>query len=255
MLDKGLKKETNKLNIIITGGASGLGRHLVEYYLAQGSNVISLDLDSNLLSELERQNPNLRSITCDLTKQDQLTKAFKRIDAEFGTMNVLINNAGIIHNEPLFSFFKKGAKGHDIDSWQRVIDINLTAVFATSSFFVEQLAMKRQPGVIINVSSVSSKGTAGQSAYSASKAGVNALTKTWAKELGALGIRVVSVSPGYIDSDAMHAAVPEKIQREIIQNTALKKLGSKNNVLQAIDCAIHNDFMTGNIIDVDGGLT
>lgn len=243
------------LNIIITGGASGLGRYLVEHYITQGCNVVSLDLMVDSLRELELKYDNFIALPCDLTQQSQIDKAFESIKEKFGVMNMLINNAGIIHNEPLFNFFGKDSKRHNIDAWKRVIDINLTSVFSTTNYFVEQLAMSRKKGVIINMSSVSSKGTAGQSAYSASKAGVNALTSTWAKELGVLGIRVISISPGYIDSDAMHAAVPDDIQKEIIQKTALRKLGHKENILQAVEAAIQNDFMTGNILDVDGGYT
>lgn len=247
--------KTRPLNIIITGGASGLGRYLVEYFITQNCNVVSLDLTVDSLIELELEYDNFCALSCDLTQQSQLEQAFDSIKQKFGTMNVLINNAGVIHNEPLFNFFGKDSKRHNFDSWKKVIDINLTSVFLTTNYFVEQLAMQRKKGVVINMSSVCARGTAGQSAYSASKAGINALTKTWAKELGVLGIRVISISPGYIDSDSMHTAVSKEIQGDIIQKTALRKLGQKKDILQAVEAAIHNDFMTGNILDVDGGYT
>jgi 3-oxoacyl-[acyl-carrier protein] reductase len=247
--------KNNMRNIIVTGGASGLGRYFVEFYLSTGANVVSLDKTSEPLSELAKQYSNLLSIECDLTDVDELAIAFKNIENVFGIMNILINNAGVIHNEPLFSFFRKGSKRHAIESWQKVIDINLTAIFTTTNFFVEQLAMNRKPGVIVNISSVSAGGTAGQSAYSASKAGVDALTKTWSKELGPLGIRAISIAPGYIDSQAMHNAVPVDVLKEITDKTALRKVGNKDNILQAVNMAINNDFMTGNIIDVNGGFT
>jgi 3-oxoacyl-[acyl-carrier protein] reductase len=240
-------------NIIITGGGKGLGRHFVEYYLSTGANVVSLDKDPFALSELANQYKNLLSLKCDLTDDEQLANAFEKIKNTFGCMNILINNAGVIHNEPLFSFFRKGTKRHDVYAWKKIIDINLTSVFSTTNYFVEQLAMKRKQGVIINISSVSAKGTAGQSAYSASKAAIEALTKTWSKELGPIGIRAVSIAPGYIDSHAMHAAVPEDVLNEIVSNTSLRKLGNKYDILQAVDMAINNDFMTGNILEVDGG--
>ncbi|WP_286233229.1 SDR family NAD(P)-dependent oxidoreductase [Thalassotalea sediminis] len=241
-------------NIIITGGANGLGRHMVEYLLEKGSNVISLDINASQLSDLEKSHENLASIQCDITNTNSLLSAFEQIKEKFHYADVLINNAGIIHNEPLFNFFNKGERTHNISAWKRVIDINLTASFETASYFVEQLALKRKKGVIVNISSVSSTGTAGQSAYAASKAGLNALTKTWAKELGSLGIRTVSISPGYIDSEAMHQAVPKEIQKDILSKTALRKLGSKESIMQAVELAIYNEFMTGTVIEVDGGL-
>jgi len=241
--------------IIITGGANGIGRNITEHYLEKGDNVVSLDINSEPLATLAKGSPQLLSLTCDITNIHDLTQSFQSIEETYGYANILINNAGVIHNEPLFSFFRQGNKRHDLESWHKVINVNLTAAFAVTNFFVEKLAMKRKPGVIINISSVSAKGTAGQSAYAASKAALNALTSTWAKELGSLNIRAISISPGYIDSAAMHAAVPEEIQKEILRKTALKKLGHADNIIQTINLAIENDFMTGNIIDIDGGYT
>lgn len=240
--------------IIITGGASGLGRVVLDHYLAAGHQVIALDLNVDPLETTQYQDLALLPLRCNITDPQQLTLAFARIKEVFGVADILINNAGIIHNEPLFNFFRQENKRHDIAAWDKVLNVNLTAAFLTTNFFVEQLAMARKTGVIINISSVSSKGTAGQSAYAASKAGLNALTKTWAKELGPLGIRAVSVSPGYIDSDSMHAAVSVGMKKEILSKVSLKKFGEADHILKAIDFAISNDYMTGNILDIDGGL-
>jgi|TARA_R110000868_G_scaffold39435_4_gene137392 3-oxoacyl-[acyl-carrier protein] reductase len=248
-----MTNENTDKTVIVTGGASGLGRYIVEYYLSQGAKVASFDLTPEPLAELALENANLLSLRCNITDNEELAQCFEAVESKWTFANVLINNAGIIHSEPLFSFLKPGNKRHNLEHWKKVLDINLTAAFCCAGYFAEQLAMQRKPGVIINISSVSAKGTAGQSAYGASKAGLNALTKIWANELGVLGIRVCSISPGYIDSDAMHAAVPKQIQQEIVNRTALRKLGTKSDVLQAIELVINNPFMTGNIVDVDGG--
>ena len=105
------------------------------------------------------------------------------------------------------------------------------------------------------MSSVSAQGTAGQGAYAASKAGLEALTRVWSKELGLLGIRCVAVAPGYIDTPSTHAAVAEGTLRSITDRVPLRRLGNLESILQAVRFAIENDYATGATIHVDGGLT
>ena len=123
-----------------------------------------------------------------------------------------------------------------------------------TSVVVEQMVMHRSKGVIVNISSISACGNEGQTAYSAAKAGVNAMTVTWSKELGPMGIRCNAISPGFIDTDSTHNALKEKIIAHIHSNTPLRRLGQVEEVSQAVASVIANDFINGVILNVDGGL-
>jgi 3-oxoacyl-[acyl-carrier protein] reductase len=112
----------------------------------------------------------------------------------------------------------------------------------------------RTKGVVVSLTSVCAKGNAGQSAYSAAKAGVEALTRVWAKELGPLGLRFVAVAPGYIDTPSTRSAVPDEILDTLKRETPLRRLGHPEHVAQAIRFAIENDMLTATTLEVDGGL-
>ena len=103
----------------------------------------------------------------------------------------------VLKDQPLISISSKGLQKHKISLWKKILDTNLSSVFYMTSNVVEKMSLKKTKGIIINVSSISSTGNPGQTAYSAAKAGVNALTKTWSKELNYLGIRVAGISPGF----------------------------------------------------------
>ena len=123
-----------------------------------------------------------------------------------------------------------------------------------SSLATISIVMHRSKGVIVNISSISACGNEGQTAYSAAKAGVNAMTVTWSKELGPMGIRCNAISPGFIDTDSTHNALKEKIIAHIHSNTPLRRLGQVEEVSQAVASVIANDFINGVILNVDGGL-
>src|SRR6202044_1918411 len=113
----------------------------------------------------------------------------------------------------------------DSSMWEKVLSTNLSAAFYTSKHVVEAMLKKRKKGVIVNISSVSARGNAGQSAYSAAKAGLEALTKVWAKELAPMGIRCFAVAPGFCDTDSTHAAISDRVLEETIKRVPLKRLG------------------------------
>ncbi|WDE00559.1 SDR family NAD(P)-dependent oxidoreductase [Thalassomonas actiniarum] len=232
--------------ILITAAASDLGRHLTQYYLAQGAEVISLDMAVESLQELKQAYSGLTCIPCDITQGKEINAAFAQIERQFGYVDVLINNASIKHNEPLFCFFRQGDRKHHLDAWQSVLDINLTAPFVISGYFVELLAAKSNPGVIVNISSASPSpgGKGGQSAYAASKAGLHALSKSWSRELRPLGIRVVSISP-----DDIHF-VADDANNTATKATGLRKLAGKEAILDLVNLAINHELMNGKVIDL-----
>jgi len=112
----------------------------------------------------------------------------------------------------------------------------------------------RTKGVIVNISSVSAGGNAGQSAYSAAKAGVNALTAVWAKELSPLGIRVVAVAPGFTETESTKETVSEATLRETVKKVPLRRLGKPEEIAEGVLGAIRNDFFNGKVLELDGGL-
>jgi 3-oxoacyl-[acyl-carrier protein] reductase len=177
----------------------------------------------------------------------------KTVDA-LGTVDALVNCTGLIHNEALVNLLKSSERRHRLSSWDAVIRANLTTVFVLGSVVAEQMASTRTPGVIVNLSSVASVGNAGQSAYSAAKAGVEALTAAWAKELGLLGIRVVAVAPGFIDVASTHAALSDSVIKEWVRRTPLRRLGRSDAVVATVIFALENDFLTGRTLRVDGGV-
>jgi 3-oxoacyl-[acyl-carrier protein] reductase len=113
---------------------------------------------------------------------------------------------------------------------------------------------RRAAGVVVSVSSVAAAGNAGQSAYAAAKAGVDALTRTWAKELGPMGLRFVSIAPGFLDTPSTHAALGEAHVARLKQAVPLRRLGSTDDVFAALRHAVESDYLTGTVLEVDGGL-
>ena len=172
-----------------------------------------------------------------------------------GPISILVNAVGYIHSAPLINIAARTDRRHSIEAWRRVIDLNLTAVFLATVSVVDRMVSTRTRGVVINFSSVAAAGNAGQGAYSAAKAGVNGMTKAWAKELGIMGIRFVAIAPGFIDTPSTRAALPEPVMSEWIKRTPLRRLGSVEDVISAVVFAIMNEHLTGKVIEIDGGLS
>lgn len=237
---------------IVTGGASGLGKAIVELLLQSGTRVAVLDINQEALNSLEASE-NILKIVCDITKEKEVAKAIEKTRVKFQKIDILVNNAGILYSEPLINIMSK-EKRHSIEKWQKVIDINLTAPFVLSSYVAEQMVMNRIKGVIVNISSISAKGNAGQSAYSAAKAGLESMTKVWAKELGSFGIRCVAVAPGFMNTESTHGAVTQEILDCVKREIPIKKLGKPEDIADAVKFAIQSDYMNGKTLQIDGGL-
>lgn len=243
----------NKL-IVVTGGASGLGRQIALALLQKNANIAVLDIDDEGLQTLSAEHSEISCRHCDVTDSDEVRQIVDELHIEFGTIDALINNAGLIHNEPLINIMAEGDRKHSLDAWQRVIRTNLTSTFLVGLHVAEKMVLDRTKGVIVNISSISASGNIGQSAYSAAKAGVNALTATWAKELGVMGIRVVAVSPGFIATESTRQALSEAGLKELERETPIRRLGKAEHVSTAVIFALENDYLTGKVINVDGGL-
>jgi 3-oxoacyl-[acyl-carrier protein] reductase len=246
--------ELKHAKILITGGGRGLGKYLAEQLLNDVEKVIILEKERALLSEL-KPSSKLVSYECDITDPGSVETIIKEIFDKEGGINVCINNAGIIHSEPLVNLLAKGDKKHNLSLWEKVINLNLNAVFYVSSNVVENMVAKRLNGVVINISSISAQGNVGQSAYSASKAGVEALSKTWSKELAMFKIRSVSIAPGFFNTASTRESLSETILQKWQKNIPLGRLGELEELLLAVKFVIVNEYFNGKTLSLDGGLT
>lgn len=246
-----MKKFENKV-VVITGGASGIGKAAVEKFAHQGAAVAIWDINAVQGKELELLLLNegfiARFIQVNTAHFEAVEKAANEVQRQFGKIDVLINNAGITRDATL--------QNMSPENWQQVIDVNLTGVFnctkAASSFMIAN-----KWGRIINTSSiVGLYGNYGQTNYAAAKSGIIGLTKTWARELGKFNITVNAVAPGFIATD-MIGSIPEKVIEMMKDKVPLKKLGNAADVanLYVFLASAEADFISGAVISIDGGLT
>ncbi len=239
--------------IVVTGGAAGLGLAIATALHEAGAIPVVVDRDAEALARVGA------ALACptflaDLTSAEAVDAMVESVCAG-GMPQGLINNAGIIRNAPLLNLFDPAERRHSLELWEEVIDVNLTAVFLVTRAFVARMAEKRVRGVVISMSSIAAKGNAGQGAYAAAKAGVEALTKSWARELGPLGFRFMAIAPGFIDTPSTRRALSEEVLTELKRRTPLRRLGQAEEVAQAVLYALKNDMATGSVLEVDGGIT
>lgn len=237
---------------LVTGGAKGLGLAIATHLQEQGAKIIVADLDAEALTVLPVK---MEGCVLDVTRLDDAKTVVKGLVERHGRIDVLVNNAGVIYSEPMVNIMNPSGMMHNLDSFRKSITANLDSVFIMTSAVVEQMVMRRTKGIIVNISSISAGGNEGQTAYSAAKAGVNAMTATWSKELGKLGIRCNAVAPGFIDTDSTRNALNESTIKHILSNTPLSRLGNAEEVAQAVASVITNDFMNGVVLNINGGLT
>jgi 3-oxoacyl-[acyl-carrier protein] reductase len=239
--------------ILVAGGAGHIGRAVVDALLVRGARIAVIDSDPAGGALFADGTASYHP--ADAADEAQVAAAVTDAVARLGGLNALVNCAGLIHSEPLINLLRPERRRHGLDSWNRVMSANLTTAFLLGSLVAEQMAVARNKGVIVNFSSVAASGNAGQGAYSAAKAGIEALTASWSKELGLLGIRVVAIAPGFVDTPSTHETLGEGLVKDWLRKTPLHRLGSLEAVTGAVIFAIENDFITGRTIHVDGGLT
>lgn len=236
---------------IITGGARGIGYAIAERFLKEGAKIALWDVsEEGLQKARESLGGNGRVITqvVNVTKESEVKQAMDAVEAELGPLDIMVNNAGITRDAMLHKM--------DEAKWDAVIDVNLKGVFLCGREAGTRMR-ERGTGVILNTSSVVGLyGNIGQTNYAAAKAGVIAMTQTWAKELGSKGVRVNAVAPGYTMTEMMQT-VPEKILDELRSKTPLKRMGEPKDIAAAFAYLASDDaaYVTGHVLSVDGGLT
>ncbi|MCL7938767.1 SDR family oxidoreductase [Halomonas sp. ATCH28] len=244
--------------IAITGGARGLGLAMARRLGGQGARLALMDMDGDTLdsavSALHAEGLEARGFVVNVADEASVTQAFRDIASSLGPIHGLVNNAGIVRDGLLVKAREgKVEKTLPLAQWQQVIDVNLTGVFLCGREASVQMIEAGHHGVIVNISSISRAGNMGQSNYAAAKAGVVALTTTWATELARYGIRVGAVAPGFIETD-MTAAMRQDMLDKLTAGVPLKRLGQPEDIAESVAFIMSNDYFTGRVVECDGGL-
>jgi 3-oxoacyl-[acyl-carrier protein] reductase len=244
--------------VVITGGGKGIGHALALDLGRRGANIALIDVNPEDLDAARTAVAALgvtaRSYVANVASEAEVIATFERIGAEFGRLDGVINNAGILRDGLLIKVKDGVVTGKlTLAQWQAVIDVNLTGVFLCAREAAERMVSFGNGGVIINISSVSRHGNAGQSNYSAAKAGVAALAVVWAKELARFGIRTGAIAPGFTRTSLLDNMKPEMLEKMLVP-VPLKRLGDAGEIAHAAAFIFENEFFTGRCIDLDGGL-
>lgn len=249
---------TNKV-CVITGGAQGLGRAMAISLAKKGAKLALIDVNPERLQEsvglcAEAGSPEACAYVCNITDEAEVEATFVRIRQQQGGVHVLINNAGIMRDGMLVKVKEGQLQAKmSLEQFASVISVNVIGTFLCGREAAAIMAEQGEGGVIINMSSVSRGGNMGQSNYSASKAAVATMVVTWAKELSRHHIRVGGIAPGVIATDMTAQMKPEAIDR-LKQATPLGRLGEQEEIANTALYIIENDYFTGRIIEIDGGV-
>lgn len=249
----------NGKTIVITGGAQGLGFAMAKHFSAQGAHIALIDISQTLLDEaitdLGTTVGLIKTYVADVTNEEQVEATFKQINTDFNGFHGLVNNAGILRDGLLIKAKEgKVVEKMSLSQFQTVIDVNLTGVFLCGREAALHMVNNEIPGVIINLSSVARGGNIGQTNYAAAKSGVVAMTTTWARELGRYGIRVGAIAPGVIKTAMTDAMKPEARDR-LVKMKPVGRLGQAEEIAHTASYILENDFFTGRVVEVDGGIS
>lgn len=243
--------------IIITGGCQGLGRAMAEYLAAKGARLALVDLNPEKLelavTACQAHGVEARAYLCNVADEEQVTQTVAQIADDFGAINGLVNNAGILRDGLLLKVKDGVTTKMSLAQWQAVIDVNLTGVFLCTREVAAKMVELNNQGAIINISSISRAGNIGQTNYSAAKAGVAAATVTWAKELARYGIRVAGIAPGFIETEMTQGMKPEALER-MTSVIPLKRMGKAEEIAHSAAYIFENDYYSGRILELDGAL-
>ena len=239
-------------NVLVTGGTLGIGRSIVEAFASQGANVAftyrsSAEEAEALKAELEATGVKARAIQADASDFDAAEAAVSGIVADWGSIDVLVNNAGVTKDGLMIRM-------SEVD-WDAVVGTNLKSVFNYSKAVYRPM-MKQRSGRIVNMSSiVGVTGNAGQTNYSASKAGIIGFSKSLAKELGGRGVTVNVVAPGYVATD-MTAALSDAAKEAMLGGVPVGRAATPTDIASAVVFLASEgaSYITGHVLHVDGGL-
>ncbi len=234
---------------LVTGGSRGIGKACALHLAQAGYNVVinyagNEEAAKQTVSELEALGVKAEAVKFDISNHDEAQEAVAKIIEKYGRIDVLVNNAGITRD----GLFMRMSK----ENWDAVINTNLTGAFNVTQPVIKVM-MKQRSGAIVNMASiVGIYGNAGQANYAAAKAGLIGFTKSLAKELASRNIRVNAVAPGFVQTDMTKSLDSAQISEHI----PLKRLGDADDIAGAVKfLAVDATYVTGQVLQVDGGLT
>jgi 3-oxoacyl-[acyl-carrier protein] reductase len=233
--------------IIITGGSRGIGLAVLEAFYKYDAEILTIGSNANNLENLKNKFPKIKTELLNLKNLNDVTQQFPKFIDKLGGIDILINNAGITKDNLTLRMKE--------DEWRDVIDVNLSSVFYTCQVAIKAM-IKNKTGSIVNITSVvGHTGNIGQANYTASKAGVIAMTKSLAKEYAKKNIRVNCVSPGFIATD-MTKNLKEEYKNELLKNIPINRLGAGEDIANAVIflSSSASSYITGETIHVNGGM-
>lgn len=243
-------------HIAITGSARGLGYAIAQSLLEKGAVVSIIDIDEGAVNEAVEKLSKLgdaKGYVANVADEESVEALFTVMKADRQSLDGIVNNAGILRDGMLLKKTDEGIRKLSLAQWQSVIDVNLTGVFLCGREAAEWMVESETSGVIVNITSISRAGNIGQSNYAAAKAGVTGLTVTWAKELARYNIRVADVAPGFIETEMTAQMKPEARERAESM-VPLKRWGQPDNIAQAVEFILENDYFSGRTLEVDAAL-
>ncbi len=234
---------------IVTGAGRGIGKAISMKLAAQGARMVLADINpqdlNSVRKEIEGQGGIAEAIPVDVVNSQQVQEMVKQTLQKFTTIDILVNNAGIIRDASLLKMTEK-----DFDD---VIAVNLKGVFLCTQACAQIMAQKKE-GKIVNLSSIAKDGNYGQTNYAASKAGVAAMTRTWALELSRFNINVNAIAPGLIATD-MTAKIPQAIKEKMVKMIPLRREGQPSDIAE-LACFLASkeaSYIQGEVITISGG--
>ena len=240
--------DLKKNNIIVTGATGGIGNSIIKKLYDTGANILATGTKNEKLEELKKEFQNIQILKFDISQIDNLENFIEDATKQLGgKLDCIVNNAGITQDNLAIRM--------SIDEWKKVIDVNLTSTFLISKFGIKKM-LKNKKGKIINITSVvGHTGNLGQTNYTASKAGIVAMSKSLAIEYAKKNININCISPGFIKT-AMTDKIDEKFKEAIISKIPSARLGEPEDVANAVIflASSHSDYINGETLHVNGGM-
>ncbi|KJY84686.1 3-ketoacyl-ACP reductase [Vibrio galatheae] len=243
--------------VAITGAGQGLGQMMAVTLAHAGAELALIDVNDDALKQTQDQchmlGAKALNYLADVTNEAQVEQTFSDIVTDFGHLDGLVNNAGILRDGMLVKVKNGQTSKMSLEQFNSVINVNLTGTFLCGREAALRMIQTERKGLIINISSVARAGNIGQTNYAASKAAVAALATTWAKELAKYGIRAAAIAPGVIKTPMAAQMKPEAITR-LESMIPVGRMGETAEIANTVRFMFENDYINGRVIEVDGGI-
>tara|TARA_B100001057_G_scaffold219106_1_gene219308 strand:- start:3426 stop:4160 length:735 start_codon:yes stop_codon:yes gene_type:complete len=234
-------------NIVVTGASGGIGNSIVQKFSESGANILASGTKVEKLDELKSKFNNIKILKFDISQSDKIEEFIEYASKELGGLDCIVNNAGITQDNLAIRM--------SIEEWKKVIDINLTSTFLMSKFAIKKM-LKNKKGKIVNITSVvGHTGNLGQANYTASKAGIIAMSKSLAIEYAKKNININCISPGFIRT-AMTDKIDDKYKEAIMSKIPSARLGEPQDIANAVLflASSQSDYINGETLHINGGM-